>query len=84
MKQQTDMSSRFQLPVTYNGEEQEYSTELVSFGYTYKFNVHVNGNDLTFETDDEGCFRVIGEKDAKVDPELLQSIIESLQYLTRK
>lgn len=79
------MSGRFDLPVTYKGEERSYDAQLVSFGYTYKFLVDIDGHNLTFETDDEGSFRVLGgQGDTGIDRELLQSVIDSLRYLTSK
>lgn len=79
------MEHYFELPVNYNGEERNFKGRLVTFGYLYKFNIAVDGQELVFEKDDEQQYRVLKaeEKGNKsIDPGLLQVIIEVLSNLS--
>ncbi|MEO6314602.1 MAG: hypothetical protein ABIU63_09160 [Chitinophagaceae bacterium] len=53
------MTDPFTLVVVYKGEELQLPAQLVLQGYTHKFTVQVQGNELYFEPDEEGQYRVI-------------------------
>ncbi len=74
----------FELPVVYNGEELEYKARAVMSGYSYRFYVIVNDEELVFEKDDEQNYRVLSERgaDMQVKPALLEAIIHSLRQIT--
>jgi hypothetical protein len=76
----------FDLPVDYKGQELTFRTSLLTSGYTHKFQIDVNGQDIFFEPDEERNYRAvipyeeIGNK-KNVDPELLKIIANTLQQL---
>jgi len=77
------MEHFFELPVPYKGTELLLKGRLVTFAYTYKFYVVVNGHELIFERDDEHQFRVLNTQDRPVDidSELIGQIITVLKKL---
>jgi hypothetical protein len=76
----------FDLPVDYKGQEFTFRTSLLISGYTHKFQIDVNGQEIFFEPDEERNYRAvipyeeIGNK-KNVDPELLKIIANTLQLL---
>lgn len=78
------MEHFFELPVRYKREELLLKGRLVTFAYSYKFYVVVNGHELTFERDDEQAFRVLNENTdghPHIDPELIAEIVTVLNKL---
>lgn len=77
------MEHFFELPVPYKGEELLLKGRLVTFAYSYKFYVVVNGHELVFERDDAHQFRVLNTQDhpVEIDRELIEQIIMMLQKL---
>jgi hypothetical protein len=47
------MEEQFELPVEYKGQELMLKASLLVTGYTHKFNVDVNGQNIIFEPDEE-------------------------------
>lgn len=85
------MEHYFVLPVTYNGEVRNYNGRLVTFGYTYRFYIVVDGQEFVFEKDDEGQYRVFAERrnedhksGKEIDTILIQTIIIALTSLSTK
>ena len=75
------MEHFFELPVIYNGMEQQLKGRLVTFAYEYKYYIQANGSELIFELDDSNNFRVVSGKENKMDVSLVQAIIASLEAL---
>lgn len=78
------MEHFFELPVNYKDQELLLKVRLVTFAYEYKFYIMVEGQELIFERDDSGAFRVIfpsAPRIKEVDHELLEAIIETLEHL---
>jgi len=78
------MEHYFDLPVKYKSEELNFKGRLSTFGYTYNFYIIVNGQELVFEKDDDGQYRVIHETyelHTMVDTELLKAIVSGLNDL---
>ncbi|MGJ7032290.1 hypothetical protein [Niabella hirudinis] len=78
------MEHFFELPIPYKGEELLLKGRLVTFAYSYKFFVVVNGKELTFERDDEREFRVLvgaREDSSAIDKELVKRIINALDKI---
>ncbi|MBO9621010.1 MAG: hypothetical protein J7539_18485 [Niabella sp.] len=78
------MEHFFELPVLYKGEDLLLKGRLVTFAYSYKFFVVVDGRELTFERDDERAFRVLsdaGEDGMGIDKELVKQIIAALDKI---
>ena len=47
------MDQEFDLPVEYKGQEHIFKANLAVYGFTHKFHVNVNGQDIIFEPDEE-------------------------------
>lgn len=78
------MEHYFEIPVNYEGEEQLLKGRLVTFGYDYKFYIVVKGEELVFEKDEQGDFRVINHSSMPtggVDTKLVGAIVNGLQEL---
>ena len=78
------MEHYFELPVTINGEDRSFKGRLATFGYTYKFYIIVDGQELVFEKDDEQQYRVLSEENTQnkaIDPVFLQAIVTALDNL---
>lgn len=81
------MDDVFLLPVTYKGEELELETQLRPWGYTYRFEVQVNGVPVQFEPDEERNYRAliapeqVEAKGSQLSIELLQAIALQLAAL---
>ena len=82
------MDEQFELPVKYKGEELMLNASLIVTGYTHKFCVDVNGQNIIFEPDDEGSYRAIIpyddiDKNKSVDIELLKEIAKAIEAIGR-
>ena len=77
------MDDNLEIRVTYKNQELIFIAKFIQFGYTYKFQVDVNGIPVLFEPDEERNFRaiidpVIADTNHKIDKELIGLIMESL------
>jgi len=81
------MDESFDLPVTYNGKEEQFPAKLVKFGYSYRIEVEIDESIILFEPDEERNWRAqsIGdmEKNKKITTGLLQAIVHSLEEITK-
>lgn len=83
-RKQNLMEHFFELPITHNNQELILKARLATFAYTFKFYVIVNGQELIFERDDNGAFRVLTEADNSVEmipAELIDKIILALEQV---
>lgn len=82
-----NMDDVFLLPVDFKGEKLELETRLQPWGYTYRFEVQINGLPVQFEPDEERNYRALIEpeqvedKGSKLNVALLQAIAGSLSKL---
>lgn len=77
------MEHYFELPLIYRDEQLILKGRLVTFAYSYKFYIIANGQELIFEKDDAGAFRVISDqKHPKIDRELISCIIDALEKIS--
>jgi hypothetical protein len=79
------MEEGFKLPVLYKGEELEFESKLVALGYTFRFQITIDEDELVFEKDNEGSFRVINYNPSAtphIDTALLEAVITSLEKIT--
>ena len=53
------MDYDLEVPVTYKNKEMIFYSKFIQFGYSYKFEVNVNGIIVFFEPDEERNFRAI-------------------------
>ena len=77
------MDYDLEVPVTYKNQELIFNAKFIQFGYSYKFDVDVNGILVSFEPDEERNFRAIidptiDHANHKIDKELIQLIAEAL------
>jgi len=80
------MNEPFELPITYKGEDLLLPAQLLNYGYTHKFKVKVNEQEVLFEPDEERVYRALIDtayidKMKEGNKELLQVIAEALQSL---
>lgn len=80
------MNEPFELPVTYKGKDLLLSAQLLNYGYTHKFKVTLDEQEVLFEPDEERVYRAIVDiayvdKMKEGTKELLQVIAEALQSL---
>jgi hypothetical protein len=75
------MNEPFNLPVIFNGEEREFKARFERFGYTHRMAVLIGETTVTFEPDEEGRYRVLGNEFVEIG--LLQTIAEKLAELSR-
>ncbi|QNF32113.1 hypothetical protein HUW51_04980 [Adhaeribacter swui] len=74
----------FAIPVTYKGEERDFTTRLLTSGYTHKLEVEIDGHLVSFEPDEDQNYRaVLNEtqlnKNLKIDIGLLQAIAQVIE-----
>lgn len=76
-----------EVPVTYKNKDLVFNATFLQAGYTYKFEVDVNGINIFFEPDEEQNYRamVAPEMSNKIniDEELLKLIAESLKDILK-
>ncbi len=77
------MADSFDLPVDFNGEEKQYPTTILPYGYTHKIQVTINDIIVTFEPDEELNYRAIIPPDTyiHIPSALLKEISLALTFL---
>ncbi|HEV7381598.1 MAG TPA: hypothetical protein VGN64_17490 [Dyadobacter sp.] len=73
-----------QIPVDYKAEERTIDGRLVSFGYTYKLYLMIDGVEVVFEKDDGHQYRALVETPVagkSLDSGLVNAVIEVLNSL---
>ncbi|RDC64344.1 hypothetical protein [Adhaeribacter pallidiroseus] len=74
----------FAIPVTYQGEERDFTSRLLMSGYTHKLEVEVDGHLISFEPDEDQNYRAILDESqlnnsSKIDIGLLQAIAQVIE-----
>ena len=82
------MDYDLEVPVTYKNQELIFFAKFIQFGYSYKFEVDVNGIIVFFEPDEERNFRAIIDPtidhgNHKIDKELIQLIAEEMEAILK-
>ncbi len=82
------MNEFFELPLEYNGEQRMFKASLLVTGYTHKFSVDINGQEVKFEPDEERNYRAVINyeeisNNSNIDKELLKHIAEVIQELVK-
>jgi len=79
------MNEPFYITVSYKGKEIDFPAQLEMFGYTYRFRVTVESQEVFIEKDEEGDYRAILQAGSSfnnaIDPALLKAIISSLKTI---
>jgi len=83
------MDEQFELPVQYKGQEFMLKASLSVIGYTHKFMVEVDGEEVIFEPDEERNYRAVVPYDdigktKDMDLELLKSIADAIEQFFDK
>ena len=77
------MNEPFNLPVIYQGQEQEFQARFERWGYTHRFAVLIGETTITFEPDEQGSYRAFANDQAnQPDADLLQAIVDKLKKLS--
>ncbi|MDO3627536.1 hypothetical protein [Mucilaginibacter sp. BT774] len=76
------MNEPFNLPIIYQGAEQELKARFERWGYTHRFAVLIGETTVTFEPDEEGCYRALA--DQPVPAELLCIVAKKLATLSKR
>jgi hypothetical protein len=74
------MNEPFNLPIIYQGVEQEFKARFERWGYTHRIAVLIGETTVTFEPDEEGGYRALALQPVSVD--LLRIIAEKLAALS--
>jgi hypothetical protein len=80
------MDDDLQIPVTYKNQELTFTAKFIQFGYSYRFEVDVNGILVFFEPDEERNFRAIvnpSVDNGKFDRELIELIMVCLREMIK-
>lgn len=82
------MNDDLEIPVNYKNRELIFIAQFIQFGYSYKFEVDVNGTAVFFEPDEERNFRAIIDPsidnvNRKIDRVLIELIMESLTEMIK-
>lgn len=77
------MDDYLEVPITYKSQDLIFNAKFIQFGYSYKFEVDVNGIIVFFEPDEERNFRAIldptiDHSNHNIEKELIQLIAETL------
>ena len=78
----------FDLEVNYKGQESIFKAYLIVSGYTHKFHVQVNDDEIIFEPDEERNYRAVLnygelEKRGNIDASLLSEIAKAIEIIVR-
>lgn len=82
------MDDDLEFPVTYKNQELIFKAKFIQLGYSYKFEVDVNGIIVFFEPDEERNFRAIiyptiDRGNHNIDKELIRLIAEALEEMLK-
>ena len=82
------MDDDLEVPVIYKNQELIFYAKFIQFGYSYKFEVDVNGTLVFFEPDEERNFRAlidpaIDHENHNIDKELIGLIAEALEEMLK-
>jgi uncharacterized membrane-anchored protein len=78
------MTDPFLLTVHYQGEDRDYTAQLIIRGYTHQFKITIDNSEVYFEPDEEGQYRAVQQTGqdvgalARIDIRLLALLQEQL------
>lgn len=73
------MNEPFVIPVIFEGTAHEFKARFERWGYTHRIAVLIDENTFTFEPDEEGGYRALGDQPGNTM--LLQAVAEKLAKL---
>lgn len=71
------MNEEFELPVVFDNRQYHFTSKLLQFGYTHKFQVDVDGTEVLFEPDEERKYR------AWIDPANQEALLKANPHLLK-
>lgn len=82
------MNDEFYIPVSFGGKDYNFPARLLTYGYTIKLEVDIDGNTIVFEPDEERNWRALIPYDdipaaKKTNPELLKAVAEAIEEITK-
>ncbi|MEP7279993.1 MAG: hypothetical protein ABI813_15200 [Bacteroidota bacterium] len=81
------MTEHFVITASYKNQERNFDAVLISFGYSYKIEVAIDGATVVFERDEEKNYRAYLPADAHTspapDPHLLEAVAQALEKAFR-
>jgi hypothetical protein len=76
------MNEPFVIPVSYQGAEHEFKARFERWGYTHRIAVLIDEATFTFEPDEEGGYRALGDGNGiTADTGLLRAVAKKLAQL---
>ena len=76
------MNELFILPVVFSGTEYEFKARMERWGYTHRIAVLIDEQTYTFEPDEKGSYRTLGDC-MPTNINLLQAVTEKLASLNK-
>jgi hypothetical protein len=75
------MAESFTLVVNYKGKEYQLDSELRVYGYTHKIAIHIEGEEILFEPDEERNYRAVIPEGSKIEIDigLMHAIAKELE-----
>ncbi len=82
------MDESFEIPVLFRGQQLNFTSRLLVYGYNHKIEVDVNGIQIMFEPDEERNYRALInleqiQKSDKVNVELLKAIAAAIESIVK-
>ena len=82
------MEEQFELPVIFNSEKLHFPARLLSYGYSYKLEVDIEGTAVLFEPDEERNWRALIAPEEintnkKISVDLLKAIASSIEDIVK-
>lgn len=82
------MEDGFEIPVTYRNEDLLFPAQLLSFGWTHRIEVNMDGTTVCFERDEEGEWRALLssediELNKTIDVELVKAIAVAIENILK-
>lgn len=70
--------------MSYNGNELLFPAQLIQTGFTHRFVVEVEGQEIYFERDEEGAYRAMTNPETltkEIKTDLLKAIAETIEAI---
>jgi hypothetical protein len=82
------MEDAFEIPVSFNGKEYNFTAEFISYGYAYKLEIDIDGSKIQFEPDEERNWRALISQedrlaDKKLNSDLLGAIASAIDAIVK-
>lgn len=80
------MDEDFEIPVTFNNKELHFPARLLTYGYSFKLEIDIEGTTVLFERDEERNWRALVsfedvQANKHVNAALLKAIAEAIEEI---